>query len=98
MNERIGVIGLGRMGWALAASLQRMPVIKGESDAVGFSVDGITKDAALMVAMSRDLGREATALKAALERYRAMVADGRGEQDLSTAVPYSFDSVAKART
>jgi len=80
---------------ASPAFLQRLPIIKGESDAVGFSVTGIAKDAALMVATSQDLNREATALKAALARYEAMIGADLGGQDLSSVVPHSFNAVTK---
>lgn len=83
---------------ASPAFLTRLPVIKGDSDEVGFSVDGITKDARLVVSTSRALGREATALKAALERFQKMGAEGRGGQDLASVLAYSFETVAKART
>ncbi|MBT8412980.1 MAG: NAD(P)-dependent oxidoreductase [Boseongicola sp.] len=80
---------------ASPAFLQRMPIIKGDSDAVGFPVSGIAKDAALMVATSQELDREATALKAALARYEAMIEQDLGGQDLSTVVPHAFNAVAK---
>lgn len=80
---------------ASPAFLQRLPTIKGESDVVGFSVSGIAKDAALMVATSQELNREATALKAALARFEAMIGADLGGQDLSTVVPHSFNAVVK---
>ncbi len=76
------------------AFLTRLPIMRGESDAVGFSVSGIAKDAVLMVATSQDLGREATALKAASERFQAMIDEGLGAQDLSSVVPHAFSAVA----
>ncbi|SMX22903.1 NAD(P)-dependent oxidoreductase [Boseongicola aestuarii] len=78
---------------ASPAFLQRMPIIKGESDAVGFSVSGIAKDAALMVATSQELDREAIALKAALARYETMIGADLGGQDLSTVLPHSVNAV-----
>jgi 3-hydroxyisobutyrate dehydrogenase len=75
---------------ASPAFLQRMPIISGESDAVGFSVAGITKDATLIAETGNALGRSPAALEAALRRYQRMVDDGLGDQDLSKVVPHSF--------
>ena len=80
---------------ASPAFLQRMPIISGESDAVGFSVEGITKDATLIAETAQSLGLSPAALEAALSRYQRMVDAGLGDLDLSKVVPHSYSRARK---
>jgi len=64
----------------------RLPVILGESDAVGFTVSGVAKDGALLASVSRQLGVPAPAIEAGLASFRDAEARGYGEADLAVMV------------
>lgn len=80
---------------ANAALRQRAPVVLGESDAVGFSVDGIVKDISLFVETARRAGVPAPAMAAALESFAAHRTAGHGADDLATMVRAAYDAAGE---
>lgn len=74
------------------AMLQRAPIILGTSDAVGFSVAGVTKDVRLFVRTAQELGVDVPATVAALESFTAHLDDGNADRDLATMVNASYKS------
>lgn len=67
---------------ASGAFTQRLPVLRGQSDAVGFSVDGAVKDAALFSDLATRLGVQVPALEAALASLSRHAQEGHGGSDL----------------
>ena len=70
----------------------RLPVITGESDMVGFAVDGAAKDIGVILAAGRDVGLPLPAIQAVSERFARLKAVELGEKDLATVVPYSYQA------
>jgi 3-hydroxyisobutyrate dehydrogenase len=71
---------------ASPAFLARLPVFRGETDAVGFTVDGVVKDGSLFAETARRLGVATPALAAALASFTAHAADGHGAADAASMV------------
>lgn len=74
------------------AMVQRAPIILGTSDAVGFSVAGVTKDVRLFVQTAQDLGVDVPATVAAMESFVAHLDDGHADRDLATMVSAAYRS------
>jgi 3-hydroxyisobutyrate dehydrogenase-like beta-hydroxyacid dehydrogenase len=71
---------------ASAAFLHRLPVLRGETDAVGFTVDGVVKDTAVFAATAARLGVAAPAFDAGRASFIAHAAAGHGAADVLTMV------------
>jgi 3-hydroxyisobutyrate dehydrogenase len=69
---------------------QRVPVILGESDAVGFTIAGVLKDGALFTRTARHYGVPTPAMEAALASYRACAEAGFGEADFAVMVRTAY--------
>jgi 3-hydroxyisobutyrate dehydrogenase len=69
---------------ASGAFLHRLPVLLGQSDAVGFSVSGVLKDGAMFERTAAGYGIATPAIAAAVASYRAHAAKGHGDEDLAT--------------
>jgi len=76
---------------ASGALLHRMPVLLGQSDAVGFSVSGVLKDGAMFERTAAQYGVATPAIAAAVASYRAHAAKGHGEKDLATMVRAAYE-------
>ena len=76
---------------ASGAFLHRMPVILGQSDAVGFSVSGVVKDGVMFRRTAQQYGVKVPAIEAAFASYSAHLAKGNGEKDLATMVRAAYD-------
>ena len=76
---------------ASGAFLHRLPVLRGESDAVGFSVSGVVKDGAMFRRTARQYDVAVPAIEAAFASYSAHRAQGNGEKDLATMVRTAYD-------
>lgn len=75
-----------------AASLalkSRLPVIRGETEEVGFPVSGAVKDARLVSAVAAELGIEVPAMSASLASFESVLAAGLGGRDLATMVRHA---------
>lgn len=71
---------------ASPAMKSRLPVVTGQSDAVGFSIDGVIKDATLICDFAAAIGASVPTTQAALASYRHAAAQGFGAADLATMV------------
>lgn len=69
---------------------QRVPVILGQSDAVGFTIAGVLKDGALFTRTARHYGVPTPAMEAALASYRACAEAGLGEADFAVMVRRAY--------
>jgi 3-hydroxyisobutyrate dehydrogenase len=69
---------------------QRVPVILGQSDAVGFTIAGVLKDGALFTRTARQYGVPAPAMEAALASYRACAEAGLGEADFAVMIRQAY--------
>lgn len=67
----------------------RLPVIRGETDAVGFPVSGAIKDGRLTNRVAGELGVDVPAIAASLASFEAALAAGHGERDLATMVRHA---------
>ncbi len=76
---------------ASGAFLHRMPVVLGQSDAVGFSVSGVVKDGAMFRRTAAQYGVKVPAIEAAFASYSAHLDKGNGEKDLATMVRAAYD-------
>jgi 3-hydroxyisobutyrate dehydrogenase len=77
---------------ASGAFLHRMPVILGQSDAVGFNVSGVVKDGVMFRRTAAQYGVAVPAIEAAFASYSAHQAKGNGEKDLATMVRAAYDA------
>jgi len=77
---------------ASGAFKARIPVLLGESDAVGFSLAGAVKDARLVEATARQYDVDIPAMQASLKSFEAALAKGLGEADLATMVRDATDT------
>jgi 3-hydroxyisobutyrate dehydrogenase-like beta-hydroxyacid dehydrogenase len=77
---------------ASPALKSRLPVIRGETDKVGFPVSGAVKDARVVRALADQLGMELPAIGAALASFEAAQAAGYGDADLATMVRLAAES------
>lgn len=71
---------------ASPAMKARLPVVLGESSAVGFPVSGVVKDARVVRDLAATLGIAIPAIAASLASFEATVEAGYGEADLATMV------------
>lgn len=76
---------------ASGAFLHRLPVLLGESDAVGFSVSGVVKDGVMFRRTAQQYGVAVPAIEAAFAAYSAHQAKGNGDKDLATMVRAAYD-------
>lgn len=76
---------------ASGAFLHRLPVLTGESEAVGFSVSGVVKDGVMFRRTAQQYGVAVPAIEAAFAAYSAHAAKGNGEKDLATMVRAAYD-------
>lgn len=77
---------------ASPALRSRLPVIRGESDAVGFPVSGAIKDAGVVRDLAARLGVPLPAIAASLASFEKAAADGYAEADLATMVRLAAES------
>lgn len=75
---------------ASGAFLHRLPVLRGESDAVGFSVSGVVKDGIMFRRAAEQYGVQVPTIEAAFASYSAHAAKGNGEKDLATMVRAAY--------
>ena len=68
------------------ALVHRMPVITGDSDDVGFSVDGVIKDLGVFCAVAEAQGVDIPAMRAARASFTAASTAGLGAADLATMI------------
>jgi 3-hydroxyisobutyrate dehydrogenase len=64
----------------------RLPVVLGQTDAVGFPVAGVVKDARVVRDLATRLGVATPAIAASLASFEATVAAGYGDADLAAMV------------
>jgi 3-hydroxyisobutyrate dehydrogenase len=76
---------------ASGAFLHRLPVILGQSDAVGFSVSGVVKDGALFERTASQYDIAIPAIAAAVASFRAYAATGHDHKDLATMVRAAYE-------
>ena len=76
---------------ANGALASRIPIILGQSDAVGFSVAGVVKDASLFKRMAEQHAISVPALDASLASFRAHQERGYGEDDLCSMVRFAHE-------
>jgi len=76
---------------ASGAFLHRVPVLLGESDAVGFTVSGVVKDAVIFRRAAEQYGVSVPAIEAAFASFRAHQHKGHGERDLATMPRAAYD-------
>jgi 3-hydroxyisobutyrate dehydrogenase len=76
---------------ASPALKSRLPLIRGESDAVGFSLSGVVKDARVVAGLADELNVSLPAIRAALDSFEAAHHAGHGEADLATMVRAATD-------
>ena len=69
---------------------QRIPVILGESDEVGFTISGVVKDGAIFTRTAQQYGIAVPAIEAALASYRACAAAGLGEADFAVMIRSAY--------
>jgi 3-hydroxyisobutyrate dehydrogenase len=69
---------------------QRVPVILGQSDAVGFPIAGVLKDGALFTSTARHYGVPTPAMESALASYRACAEAGLGEADFAVMIRAAY--------
>lgn len=75
---------------ASPAFLERLPILRGESDSVGFTVDGVVKDLVMFVETAKALGVATPALEAARDAFRTRAAAGHGAADLGALVREAY--------
>lgn len=83
---------LGTSPAASGAFQHRLPVLRGESKAVGFSVAGVVKDGAMFSRVAGDLQVEIPAIAAAIASFGAYAASGHGEEDLARMVRAAYEA------
>ena len=77
---------------ASGAFQHRLPVLKGESDAVGFPVSGVVKDGRMFSRVAAMLQVETPAITAAMISFGAYDAAGHGDDDLARMVRAAYDA------
>jgi len=75
---------------ATGLMVQRVPVILGQSDQVGFTIDGVVKDGAMFGRTARHYGVPTPAIEAALASYRACRDAGLGEADFAALIRAAY--------
>jgi len=76
---------------ASPAMKSRLPVILGETDAVGFPVSGVLKDMGVVLDLADRLGVATPAIEAARASFRQAAAMGYAEADLGTVVRLALE-------
>ncbi|WP_306868267.1 NAD(P)-dependent oxidoreductase [Neorhizobium galegae] len=76
---------------ASPAMRSRLPVILGETEAVGFPVAGVLKDMGVVLDLARGLGVETPAIQAARASFEKAAALGFAEADLGTVVRLALE-------
>ena len=69
------------------------PAASGEDSTVGFSVDGVAKDARLFVETAQGYGVDVPALRAALASFEAASAAGIGGDDLARMLAHAYAQI-----
>jgi 3-hydroxyisobutyrate dehydrogenase len=69
---------------------QRVPVILGQSDEVGFTISGVLKDGAMFARTAQHYGIAVPAMEAALTSYRACQDAGFGEADFAVMIRAAY--------
>lgn len=69
---------------------QRVPVILGRSNEVGFPIAGVVKDGAMFTRTARQYGVPVPAIEAALASYRACEEAGFGEADFAVMIRAAY--------
>lgn len=77
---------------ASGAFRHRLPVLRGESDAVGFSASGVVKDGAMFSRVAAEMRVEIPAVSAAIASFNAFATGGHGEEDLARMVRAAYDA------
>lgn len=77
---------------ASGAFQHRLPVLRGASDAVGFSVAGVVKDGRMFSRVAAMLQVETPAITAAMISFGAYDAAGHGDEDLARMVRAAYDA------
>lgn len=75
---------------ASGAFKARLPKIIGADSTVGFSVDGVVKDARLFIETAKGLGVDVPAMRAALASFERAAAAGIGDRDLAEMFSHAF--------
>ncbi|MCJ9749968.1 NAD(P)-dependent oxidoreductase [Neorhizobium sp. BETTINA12A] len=76
---------------ASPAMRSRLPVILGETEAVGFPVSGVLKDMGVVLDLARGLGVATPAIEAARASFENAAALGYGDADLATVVRLALE-------
>jgi 3-hydroxyisobutyrate dehydrogenase len=69
---------------------QRVPVVLGHSDEVGFPISGVVKDGAMFTRTARHYGVPVPAMESALASYRACEQAGLGEADFAVMIRAAY--------
>jgi 3-hydroxyisobutyrate dehydrogenase len=69
---------------------QRVPVILGHSDEVGFPIAGVVKDGAMFTRTAQQYGVPVPAIEAALASYRACRDSGLGDSDFAVMIRAAY--------
>jgi 3-hydroxyisobutyrate dehydrogenase-like beta-hydroxyacid dehydrogenase len=76
---------------ASPAMKSRLPVILGQTDAVGFPVSGVLKDMDVVFEVAGRLGVATPAIEAACASFRQAAALGHNDADLGTVVRLALE-------
>lgn len=77
---------------ASGAFQHRLPVLRGESTEVGFSVAGVVKDGRMFARVAQSLQVETPAIAAAIASFGAYATAGHGEDDLARMARAAYDA------
>ncbi len=80
---------------ASPAFKSRLPVIRGESDDVGFALSGVVKDARVITGLAEHLRVSLPAISASLASFVEADALGFGDADLATMVRLAAEGKTK---
>ena len=69
---------------------QRVPVILGQSDDVGFTISGVVKDGAMFARTAQQYGIAVPAMESALASYRACQDAGLGDADFAVIIRAAY--------
>lgn len=69
---------------------QRVPVILGQGDDVGFTIAGVVKDGVMFTRTAQQYGIAVPAIEAALARYHACAEAGLGEADFAVMIRSAY--------
>ncbi len=69
---------------------QRVPVILGQSDDIGFTISGVVKDGAMFARTAQHYGIAVPAMEAALASYRACQDAGFGDADFAVMIRAAY--------